>query len=68
MNNRSKLSTVQTVILIGTALYIFLPDLFIGPIDDSIVALIAGIAELVLGFAKSRVSEPTPYQGEWEEY
>lgn len=68
MNNRSALSTVQRVILIGAALYIFLPDLFIGPIDDSLVALIAGIAEVVLGIAKSRVSEQTPYQGEWEEY
>lgn len=66
MNNKSTLATVQRVILIGAALYIVLPDLFIGPIDDSLVALIAGIAELVLGFAKSRVREPIP--GEWEEF
>lgn len=66
MNNRSKLSTAQAVVLIGAALYIVLPDLFIGPIDDTVIALIAGIAELVLGFAKSRVREPIP--GEWEEF
>ena len=66
MNSKSTLSTVQRIILIGAALYIVLPDLFIGPIDDSVIALIAGIAELVLGFAKSRVREPVP--GEWEEF
>lgn len=66
MNHRSKLSTAQAAVLIGVALYIVLPDLFIGPIDDTVIALIAGIAEVVLGVAKSRVSEPVP--GEWEEF
>ena len=66
MNSRSTLSTVQAVILIGAALYIVFPDLFIGPIDDTVIALIAGIAELVLGIAKSRVYGPVP--DEWEEY
>lgn len=66
MNSRSTLSTVQAVILIGAALYIVFPDLFIGPIDDTVIAFIAGIAELVLGIAKSRVYGPAP--GEWEEY
>ena len=66
MNHRSKLSTAQAAVLIGAALYIVLPDLFICPIDDTVIALIAGIAEVVLGVAKSRVSEPVP--GEWEEF
>lgn len=66
MNNKSALSTVQTVILIGAALYVVLPDFFIGPVDDTVIALITGIAELVLGFAKSRIPEPAPY--EWEDF
>ena len=49
MNNKSALSTVQTVILIGAALYVVLPDFFIGPVDDTVIALITGIAEVVLG-------------------
>ena len=64
--NKTSISTVQKVILIGTALYVVLPDLFIGPIDDTVIALVAGIAELVLGFAKSRAREQVP--GEWEEF
>ena len=59
-------SGIQKIILIGTALYVVLPDLLIGPIDDTVITLVAGIAELVLGFAKSRVREPI--QGEWEEF
>lgn len=65
MNNKSKLSTAQTVIIVATALYVALPDVFIGPIDDTVIALIAGITELILGFVKSRVHEPSTI--EWEE-
>lgn len=65
MNNKSSISSVQKLILIGAALYVVLPDLFIGPIDDTVIALFAGIAELVLGFAKSRIREPI--SEEWEE-
>ena len=64
--NKKTLSTAQTVILVGTVLYIVFPDLFIGPIDDTVIALIGGIAELVLGFAKSRIQSPAP--DEWEVY
>ena len=60
MNNKSKLATVQTAILIGTALYVVLPDILIGPIDDTVIALFAGIAELVIGFVRARIHEPTP--------
>lgn len=71
MNNKSKISTIQSVILIGAVLYTVLPDLCFGPIDDSVVALIAGVAELVLGAAKSRISSSTtatPASDEWEMY
>ena len=66
MNSKSTLSTVQAVVLVGAALYVIFPDLFIGPIDDTVVALVAGIAEMVLGYAKKRVPEPSP--DGWEDY
>ena len=69
--NKKTLSTAQTVILVGAALYVAFPDFFIGPIDDTVIALVAGIAELVLGFVKSRIQSPpnaTPAPEEWEAY
>ena len=65
MNSKSTLATVQTAILIGTALYVLLPDVLIGPVDDTVIALIAGITELILGFVKSRINESSTI--EWEE-
>ena len=62
MNNKSSIATIQSFVLIGAALYIVLPDLFFGPIDDSVVALIAGITELVLGYAKSRIPASSPIE------
>jgi len=70
MNSKTSISTIQKVIIIGAALYVVLPDIFIGPIDDTVIALIAGIAEVVLGFAKSRIatSTPTPAPDEWNAF
>jgi len=68
--NKSKISSIQSIILVASVLYVVMPDLCFGPIDDSVVALIAGVAELVLGIAKSRIptSTPTPAPDEWEAY
>ena len=68
--NKSKISSIQSIILVASVLYVVMPDLCFGPIDDSVVALIAGVAELVLGIAKSRIptSTPTPAPDEWEVY
>lgn len=68
--NKSKISSIQSIILIASVLYVVMPDLCFGPIDDSVVALIAGVAELVLGIAKSRIptSTPSPAPDEWEAY
>ena len=69
MNSKSTLSKVQAAILVGAVLYFVCPDLFIGPIDDTVVALIAGIAEVIIGFTKSRIpAEPEPIPGEWEDF
>ena len=68
MNNKTTLSKVQAVVLVGAVLYIICPDIFIGPIDDTVVALIAGITEAILGFTKSRIPEPEPITGEWEDF
>ncbi len=64
--NRTSISTIQKIVFIGAALYVVLPDVFIGPIDDTVIALIAGVAEAVLGFAKSRITEPI--HDDWENY
>lgn len=46
--NRKDLGKIQLVVLIVTVIYMFMPDLFIGPIDDAVIAVIAGIAEAVI--------------------
>ena len=53
MNKIQNITTAQTIILIGAIVYVLFPDLLIGPIDDTAVALIAGIAEVVLSCTKS---------------
>ena len=70
MNNKTKLSSIQSIILVAAVAYVVMPDLCFGPIDDSVVALIAGVAELVLGIAKSRIptSTPTPTPDEWDAF
>ena len=54
MNIKSIFSFIQSFILIGTILYIVFPDFYIGPIDDTVIAVVAGIAELAFDLAKSR--------------
>ena len=68
MKIESKFPTLQTVILVGAALYILLPDFFIGPVDDAVVALIAGIAEVAINFAKSHSLEVSTAQDEWKDF
>lgn len=43
------ITNIKRVIAIAAIIYIVCPDFFIGPIDDVIVAFIAGITELGLG-------------------
>lgn len=45
---QNTLTKVQIIIAIAVAIYVVMPDLFVGPIDDAALAAIAGIAETVL--------------------
>ena len=58
----SDLGKVQIIIAVVVAIYVAMPDLFVGPIDDAAIAAIAGIAEAVLCIirAVSPPSNPEP--------
>ena len=47
------LAKVQVVIAIIATLYVVMPDLFVGPIDDAVIATIAVIMESVLGIMRA---------------
>ena len=47
------LGKVQLIVLIAVGIYVVMPDLFVGPIDDAAIAAIAGIAEAVLGIIQA---------------
>ena len=49
---------IQLIIAVIEAIYIVMPDLFIGPIDDTALAAIAGIAEAVLSIMRA-ISPPS---------
>jgi len=59
---RNTLASIQIIIAIVVAIYVIMPDLFVGPIDDAALAAIAGIAEVVLCImrAVSPPSNPEP--------
>ncbi|MCR5061029.1 MAG: hypothetical protein K6A80_08380 [Saccharofermentans sp.] len=44
-----KYQNIKTIIIAGVILYALFPDIFPGPIDDSLVILIGVIAGFVLG-------------------
>ena len=45
---KDNLGKVQIIVAVVAAIYIFMPDLFVGPIDDSAIFLITSIVEVVL--------------------
>lgn len=51
--NKSNLSRIQLAVVVVAALYVIMPDIFFGPIDDAAIAGIAAVAEVVLGIVKS---------------
>lgn len=54
------LGKVQIIIAIVVAIYVVMPDLFVGPIDDAALAAMAGIAEAVLCIIRAVSSPPNP--------
>lgn len=57
---QSDLGKIQIIIAIVVAIYVVMPDLFVGPIDDAAVAAIAGIAEAVLCIVRAVSNSSTP--------
>lgn len=53
------LGKVQLIVLIAVGIYVVMPDLCVGPIDDAAIAAIAGVAEAVLGIIRA-VSKAHP--------
>ncbi len=50
---QNTLSRIQIIVAIVVAIYVVMPDFFIGPIDDAAVAAIAGIVEVVLAVRRA---------------
>ena len=50
---QNTLAKIQVIVAIVVAVYVVMPDLFIGPIDDAAIAAIGGIAEAVLGVMRA---------------
>ena len=58
------LGKIQLIIAIVAAIYVVMPDLFVGPIDDAALTAIAGIAEVVLCIMRA-VSPPSNSEPEY---
>ena len=50
---KNNIARIQIFLAIVVAVYVFMPDLVIGPLDDTAVATIAGIVELILSIMRS---------------
>ena len=55
--NKVSIAHLQKAIVVIAVIYVIMPDLFFGPIDDAAVAGIATITEIVLGIIKSHCIE-----------
>ncbi|MBR3279783.1 MAG: hypothetical protein IKG01_12910 [Lachnospiraceae bacterium] len=55
------LGKVQLVIAIAAAVYVLMPDLFAGPVDDTALAVIAVVAEMVLGIMRAALEPGSEY-------
>ena len=53
------LGKVQLIVLIAVGIYVVMPDLFVGPIDDAAIAAIGGIAEVVLAIMRAMSNSDT---------
>ena len=61
---KNTLTKIQIIIAVVVAIYVVMPDLFVGPIDDAAVAAIAGIAETVLCIVRA-VSNSSNHEPEY---
>lgn len=63
--NKVSIAHIQKAIVVVAVIYVIMPDLFFGPIDDAAVAGIATITEIVLGIIKSHCIEESDVT--WQE-
>lgn len=56
---QNTLAKIQIIVAIVVAIYVVMPDLFVGPIDDSAILLITSIVEVVLQVMKKLPSSVT---------
>ena len=56
---QNNIGKIQIIIAVVVAIYVVMPDLIVGPIDDAAIAAMAGIAETVLCIVRA-VSNSKP--------
>ena len=57
---KSDLGKIQIIVAVVAAAYVLMPDLFVGPIDDTAIAALAGVAEAVLRVMRATLPTPEP--------
>ena len=57
---KSDLGKIQIIIAVVAAAYVLMPDLFAGPLDDTAIAALAGVAEAVLLVMRATLPTPEP--------
>ncbi len=68
---QNNLGKIQLTVAIVVAIYVTMPDLFVGPIDDAAIAAIAGIVEVVLAVMRAisnSNSDPDRMADNYEHY
>lgn len=60
------ISKIQTMLAIAAAIYVIAPDLLFGFIDDTAVVALVVIADVILGVTKSRISESSTTDHEYD--
>jgi len=55
--NKKTIKMIQLIVAIAVVAYIVMPDLFAGPMDDSAIAALAVISEIVLGIVRAFAPE-----------
>ncbi|WP_034449364.1 hypothetical protein [Butyrivibrio sp. AE2032] len=51
--DKKTIGKIQLIVTIAVVAYIVMPDLFAGPLDDTAIAALAAISEVVLGIARA---------------
>ncbi len=58
---QNNIGKIQIIIAVAVAIYVVMPDLIVGPIDDAAIAAMAGIAETVLCIVRAVTNSKPEY-------